>query len=184
MAHRFRFRLEVVLKLRRQRQDECRRAVATRVRAIVEAEFRLARLTGQMSEEFSTLRRLAAPPAGTTDASAGRQARSSVVVDLTAVRQHRLYANHLRQEIADAGAEIDRLREQLRAERAALTAASKDVKALEKLEARQRARHESGLARAEGMEADEVAAQFARRSHSGGNRMPHRIVGRAVESSW
>jgi len=194
MAHRFRFRLDVVLKLRRQRQDECRRAVASRVRAIAEAESRLAGLTGQMSEEFSALRRLvtaeqagvgsAAPPAGMTGASVDRPAQSSVVVDLSAVRQHRLYANRLRQEIADAGAEIARLREQLRVERAVLTAASKDVKALEKLEARQRARHELGLARAETIEADEVAAQFARRSNGGANPMSQRIVGRAVELSW
>ena len=55
------------------------------------------------------------------------------------------------------------LRTELRREQAALEEASREVKVIEKLEEKQRQRHNLVLARAERAEADEIGAQFVRR---------------------
>ncbi|MHC4609191.1 MAG: flagellar export protein FliJ, partial [Planctomycetota bacterium] len=58
---------------------------------------------------------------------------------------------------------LSELRAQLALEREALEEASKGLKVIEKLEERQRDRHNLALSRAERAEADEIGSQFARR---------------------
>lgn len=153
MAKRFQFRLETVLKLRRRGQDECRRVVAQRVRQITAQQTRIDGLGGQLDQTRGSLRGLAAP--GDEPEQAG--------LDLTGLRRHRHYANCLQQWIVEAGQALHELNRHLATEQSALAQAAREVKALEKLEEKQRARHESTLARAERAEADEAAAQLFRR---------------------
>lgn len=153
MAKRFQFRLETVAKLRRRRQDECRRVVAERVRQITAQQARIDGLGGQLDQTRGSLRGLAAP--GDESAQVG--------LDLTGLRRHRHYANCLQQWIADAGQALVELNGHLATEQSALAQAAREVKALEKLEQKQRARYELTLARAERAEADETAAQLFRR---------------------
>ena len=159
MAKRFRFRLTVVLKLRQQKQDECRRVVAGRLRQVAAVQARRERLAEQLEHRWATQRRLAMP-----GASVAEESRADTPgVDVAGIWQHGRYANHLQQCIADAEQELVGLRTELRGERAALQEAARNVKVLEKLEERQRRRHNLTLARAERAEGDEIGAEFARR---------------------
>jgi flagellar export protein FliJ len=84
-------------------------------------------------------------------------------VDVTQLRRHHVYVNHLRRCIAEANRELADQQVELAREQALLTEASRDLKVIDKLEERQRARYELGVRRAELAESDEIGAQFARR---------------------
>ena len=79
------------------------------------------------------------------------------------LRRRHVYVNHLHRSINDAKGGLARLQVEFEREQARLAEASKELKVIDKLEERQRARHELGLRRAELAEADEIGAQFARR---------------------
>jgi len=158
MAKRFRFRLEVVLKLRKQKQDECRRVVAARLRQIAAVQTRIDRMSEDLDHQRVVQRRLVGPQAAGADSVDGRPA----LLDLTGIRRHRHYVTRLLQNIAAAERQLAELRTELRREQAALEEASREVKVIEKLEEKQRQRHNLVLARAERAEADEIGAQFVR----------------------
>ncbi|MHC4064151.1 MAG: flagellar export protein FliJ [Planctomycetota bacterium] len=159
MAKRFRFRLATVLKLRTRKRDECRRALAVRLRQIGAVQSRIDSMTEQLDHQFVSQRRLAMPEAPVADGAERIDRR----LDLTGIRRHRDYANHLRRRIASDERGLSELRAQLALEREALEEASKGLKVIEKLEERQRDRHNLALSRAERAEADEIGSQFARR---------------------
>jgi len=156
MAKRYRFRLEVVLRLRRQKQDDCRRTVAARLRQIAGLGARIDRLNEALGTESARLRTLALPDGTERAGGAG-------ALDIPGIRRHRNYALYLQDDTAAARRELAEQRGELKREQAALAQAAKNVKALEKLEERQRRGHDLILRRAELAQADEIGAQFARR---------------------
>ena len=85
-------------------------------------------------------------------------------MDLTGVRRHRVYTNYLRVSLSAARQQVAALRAELAKEQAVLAEATKAVRILDKLEERQRQRHDLAITRAERAEDDEIAAQFARRT--------------------
>ena len=156
MAKRFRFRLEVVRRLRKQKEDECRRVVAERLRQVNGVRGRIGMLTEHLHREHLVIRR---------DASAGEAAAGRL--DMDGLRRRHAYVNYLHRSINEAKGELVRLLVEFERDRARLAEASKELKVIDKLEERQRARHELGVRRAELAEADEVAAQFTRRGVAG-----------------
>ena len=156
MAKRFRFRLEVVRRLRKQKEDECRRVVAERLRQVNGVRGRIGMLTEYLHQEHLAIRR----DASVGEAAAGR-------LDMDGLRRRHVYVNYLHRSINEAKGELVRLLVEFERDRARLAEASKELKVIDKLEERQRARHELGVRRAELAEADEVAAQFARRGAAG-----------------
>jgi flagellar FliJ protein len=158
MAKRFKFRLEVVRRLRKQKEDECRRAVAERLRQVSGVRKRIGTLTDRLHQEHADIRH----GASGGDAAIG-------VLDMDNLRRRHVYVNYLHRSLSDAKELLGRLEAELRREQVRLAEASKELKVINKLEERQRARYELELQRAERAEADEVAAQFARRV---GDRSP------------
>ena len=156
MAKRFRFRLEVVRRLRKQKEDECRRVVAERLRQVSGVRGRIGMQTEHLHQEHSAMRR----GASAGDAAACR-------LDMNELRRRHAYVNYLHRSINEAKGELVRQQVEFEREQARLAEASKELKVIDKLEERQRARHELGVRRAESAEADEVAAQFARRGAAG-----------------
>ena len=166
MAKRFRFRLETVRRLRKQAQDECRRVVAERLRQVAAVRSRINEMDGQLAEQRATVRNLVLPSPPADDAGAGQGVAR--LLDMDRMRRHRLYMNHLRQGIARGERQAAELQGLLRKDQAALAEATKRVRVIDKLEERQRSRHELMLRRAETAENDEIAAQFARRQSATG----------------
>jgi flagellar export protein FliJ len=155
MAKRFKFRLEVVRKLRQRKEDERRRIVAERFRLVGEVRGRIGGMNEQLRRERGAVR-------GLVEAKGGIESPPRPV-DVTQLRRHHVYVNHLRRCIAEASRELADQQVALAREQALLTEASKDLKVIDKLEERQRARYELGVRRAELAESDEIGAQFARR---------------------
>lgn len=176
MAKRFRFRLEVVRKLRKRREDECRRVVAERFRRIGEVRGRIDRMNGQLHEERFAVQGLV----GATD---GPESRPKMV-DVTELRRHQVYVHHLRRRLAETNRELAEQQAELAREQGLLAEASKELKVIDKLEERQRARYELDLRRTELAEADEVGAQFARRARQGAGRVALAATGEAAEGGW
>lgn len=168
MAKRFKFRLETLRKLRKRRQDECRRMVAARLRQIAGVQDQIDAFNDQLDLHVAAMRRLAWPGSGSAAGAAAGAGRVRPVwtVDLTGVRRHRVYTNHLRHTLTAAWQQVVALRAELTREQGVLAKATKAVKVLDKLEERQRQRHDLALARAERAETDEIAAQCARRNAS------------------
>lgn len=162
MAKRFKFRLTTLRKLRKQRQDECRRVVGARLRQVTGAEEQLDGFGDQLALQTAAMRRLASPPADVGEGAA--QAATVWTVDLTAVRRHRAYTNQLRAGIVAGQQQLASLKVELSKQQAVLGEATKQVRILDKLEERQRRRHELAVSRAEVAQSDEIAAQFARRN--------------------
>jgi flagellar biosynthesis chaperone FliJ len=166
MAKRFKFRLTTLRKLRKQRQDECRRAVGAKLRQVAGAQEQLDGFGEQLALHTAAMRRLASPAA---DAAAGAaQAPTVWTVDLTAVRRHRAYTDHLRASIVAGRQQLAVLEAELSKEQVALGESTKEIRILDKLEEGQRRRHELTLTRAEVAQNDEITAQFARRNAPAG----------------
>ncbi len=152
MAKRFRFRLEVVRKLRKRAEDQQRRVVAERFRQVNAVREQIDGLTALLEGEHASIRQ---------SVSGGREGCNRL--DMDDLRRHHVHISQLHRSLAAARGELTRLRGELEEEQGRLAEASKQVKVLDKLEERQRARYDTALKRAELADADEVAAQFVRR---------------------
>lgn len=162
MAKRFRFRLETVRRLRKQAQDDCRRAVARRLREVEAVRQRIEAMSAQLSGERVAVRQLVSPGADAEATAGDGSGGGSMVVDL--MRRHRTFINYLHQSIADARVKLAGLQKLLREDQAALDEATRQLRVIEKLEEKQRQRHDLAMQRAETAENDEIAVQFARRT--------------------
>ena len=149
MAKEFRFRLEVVRRLREQARDAQRRAVADAVRAVARAEQDIDRLTGQLRQ--------------TVELNRGQ--RTLPRVDIPALRVGEFYRNWLHHRILDRSLSLARDQAHLQAERSRLGQASARLKAIEKLRERRWSRYRQQLVREEQAQSDEAALRrFAARS--------------------
>jgi flagellar export protein FliJ len=152
MAKAFRFRLEVVERVRRQAVDKQRRVVAEVLRDVAAAELRVARAT----EEIRALTLMT------------RDARQSSVLDVASLRGHQFHRGWLADQAIKAQAEFDQKKGDLAVERARLAENLTRLRVIEKLRERQTQAHRVEQTRIEQGELDEVALQqFWRRERVG-----------------
>lgn len=135
------FRLEPLLKIRRLKEDEAKRAVADRLREIQRAQQGIAVLDQQLMEAGATMRSLVL---------AGR------IVPQEAARQ-RGYIGSLQGRRLNVMARRQALLQALVADRAALAEATKRRKIFEKLKERQHQRRIRELDLAERRSSDEMS---------------------------
>ena len=150
MAKVFRFRLEVVERVRAQSVDKQRRVVADAVRALTTAEQRVANVTDE-------LRDLALQT---------RDAKQAVVLDVGSLRGQQFYRGWLADQAIKAEAEAGERRQGLALERNRLAEASKRLKVIERLRERQWERFRVEQNRREQVDLDEVAIQVFRHASS------------------
>ena len=144
MARRFRFRLEMVRRLREQARDAQRRVVADAVRAVTHLEDRIARLTRQLDDTADRF----------------RDAQRAERLDVVSLRGHQIFRGWLTRKIAESNEELVRRQASLDYERARLAEVWKRLKAIEKLRERQWERHLTEVAREERAVNDEAALQM------------------------
>lgn len=158
MAGRFRFRLEVVRRVRKQAQDMQRRVVADAIQAAQEVENRMGRLTEELDR--------------TMDRS--RDARRLHELDISALRGHQVYRGCIHRRLLESATELVKRRATLDVERSKLAETTKRLKAIEKLRERKLASHVKTLEREEQAGYDETAAGLYMRalgaSRAGGVR--------------
>ena len=157
MAGRFRFRLGVVERLRRQARDSQRRVVADAVRGVRHVEQRIAGLTRQLAE--------------TVDGT--RAAQEAERLDVVSLRGHQIYRGGLHRWILESDAELGERQRELDTERNRLVEASKRLKVIEKLRERHWGRYLTQLRREEQAITDETAVQiFLRSGREVGSEVP------------
>jgi flagellar export protein FliJ len=143
MAKKFRFKLEAVHKLRERERDAQRRRVADAVRAVTDAEQRLASRNDSLRGTFA----------------AGRDVQSSPRLDVGLIRSHRFYQSWLHGSILESSAEVGKRRRELAVERESLGRSNARFKSLEKLKERKWRRHLEDVKREELATFDEIGMQ-------------------------
>ena len=143
MARKFRFRLEVVRKLREQARDEQRLVVAEVIRAVRSVEGRMEQLTDQLRE---TVHRT-------------RDAREERRLDLPSLRGHQFYQGWLHRRIMETHENLAVSKARLDAERVRLGEATMRLKAIETLRERRWKRHQTLVHREEQAVGDEAAVR-------------------------
>lgn len=155
MSRGFTFRLETVLRVRREAFEERQRVVAVRLRGLQAEQHRAADLEGRIALALEE----------------SRLAQAGGVVDLQQVRGLRVFVFSLRQQLEQVNFAIKRQEEHLRKERAAMIEASVALKAIEKLRERRLERYLQDEQRREAAEAGELAIQgFLRRRGAASER--------------
>ena len=149
MAKRFRFRLDVVERVRRQVRDKQRRVVADAVRAARQMEDHVASVTDQLRRSVRE--------------TASTQSRASL--DVALVRTQEFHRNWLHRQMMDARMELEQRQKALASKRHELAEATKQLRVIEKLRDRQWQRHVIEVKREEHATHDEVAiTQYLRAS--------------------
>lgn len=146
MAKRYRFRLETLLRLRRQRADEQKRVVAQRLRQV-----------GRIEQHKRLLETSIAEHVRSTRGSLGGER-----IDVDQLKVGRYWLIRLRRGVLEADAALAAQRAMLAQERSELAERRKATKVLERLEERQREAHRAELEREERMELDDMnSTRFA-----------------------
>ena len=140
MAKRFTFRLDSLLRLRQQHEDEKKRIVAARLREIAALEHRQQTLLTEIARQTQAMREVLTAP--------------TVVVD--ELKQGRHWLIRLRRGVLELDAQLAGEHAILAQERADLAEARKNTKVLERLKERQRAAYVAGVNRREQAELDEM----------------------------
>ncbi|MBN1489509.1 MAG: flagellar export protein FliJ [Phycisphaerae bacterium] len=140
MAKQFVFRLETLLKLRKQREDRQKRVVAERLRQITRTQDEIRGLEWQIVGQVSAMRDEAAQPR----------------LDAQNLAKNRHWLSRLHRSRLEADAHLRLLEARLAQERAVLAQAARDKKVMEKLKERQRERYLQGLDRQEMIAADDL----------------------------
>ncbi len=141
MAKLFKFRLETVLRVRRQKEDEKKRIVARRIREVLAQEKHINNLQKQTIATVTDIQR--------------QMQNGSVDVDL--ISRQRYWLSHLHQMGLQAQLHLRQLNQQLAQERLVLSEAAKEVKVLEKLRERLWQRYQKQLQKQEILEADDLS---------------------------
>jgi flagellar export protein FliJ len=146
VAKRFSFRLEVLLKLRRQREDEKKLAVATRLREIATVERRKLAFQMEIARHVQVM----------------RDSLSVAQADVDRLKMGRYWLARLRRGVLECDARLATVQGLLAQERAELAEARKQAKVLERLKERQQAAFTAALTRREQRELDEMnSVRFA-----------------------
>lgn len=133
------FRFETLLKLRKQREDERKRLVASRLRGISHLEIRRVKLLDQIDEQNTAMRQVLQGE-----------------VDMDDVRLGRHWLIRLRRGVLETDAEIATQRAILAQERIHLAEAAKQTKILQKLKERKNERLLAERIRQEQVATDEI----------------------------
>ncbi len=144
MARRFRFRLDVVERVRRSLRDAQQRVVAEAARAVAAARNRETSWTNDLQGSFA----------------GSRMIQSSARIDMTCLLTYQLHRGWLRRTIESAGAEVLEKLHKFEEERTKLAEASKHLKVIEKLRERQWQRHVQEIKREEQAVNDEAAVHM------------------------
>lgn len=144
MARRFRFRLDAVERLRRSARDAQQRVVGEAARAVAVAQSRELSWAEDLHGSFDQSRRV----------------QSAARVDMACLRTYQLHRGWLRRTIESAGVEVSEKLLQLKEERTKLAEASKHLKVIESLRARQWQRHVLEIKREEQVANDEAAVHI------------------------
>ncbi|MCB9851818.1 MAG: flagellar export protein FliJ [Phycisphaerales bacterium] len=134
------FRFETLLKLRRQKEDEAKRALASRIGQIRDLEERQKALQSRIDQQSTR----------------SRQILGEEALRLDELRLSRHWVTRLRQGLLQAEAEMRTQRAILAAERTRLADASKDRKVLARLKERRLDRYFAEQQRREQAEMDEM----------------------------
>ena len=141
MAKRFKFRLDTVLKIRKQREDQRKRVVADRLRQIARVREQMASIDRQIRDEMAAI----------------RSAQEPGTIDIQQAMRHRHWLGHLHKTALEAEARLRFLEARLAQERAALAEAMKERRILEKLKDQQWQRYRKEGEKREIVESDEMA---------------------------
>ena len=148
MAKQYDFRFETLLKLRRQHEDERKRAVAARIREIHTLEERQRVLLQRIADQAADTRR----------------ALMSGTVDVDDLRLGRHWTVRLRRGVLETEAAINGQKALLAQERQRLADAAKNRKVLEQLKERRLAEYRAQEERREQKDLDEISVtMFTRR---------------------
>lgn len=148
MARAFRFRLDVVQRLRKQTVDEHRRALAAILRRLRATEAAIRDIEGLLDE----------------CSRATREDQAAGMLNLGTVTAWQMYRVLLHDRLVRELANAARIAHEAAAQRERLADAHKQLKAVEKLRERQWERYLVDLRRAEQRETDEQAVQRYHRS--------------------
>ncbi len=150
MAKRFNFRLEAVMKLRKQKEDENKRAVAQRVREMTTQQDHLMTLNEHIACEI-------------------RRARDNALhahLDAPDLSKRRFWISHLQRGVLEAESRVRDLEKKLAADRTVLVAASREYRVIETLRDKRLQAHNREQERLETIEAGEMAVSlFVRRQN-------------------
>ncbi len=136
---KFQFRLQTILKLRRQQEDQKKRDVGLLVSQINEYQRQALEMAQIIKEQGYILKE-----------------HIQGDVDVSWIAGYQGYINYLRQSIAEKINSVTQVQPQLNQARRALAEAAKQTKILEKLEEKLRNRHEERLKKMEAREIDEI----------------------------
>ena len=153
MAKRFNFRLETVLKLRKQSEQEKQRVLAVRLREMSTLRDHLMGLNEQIASEL----RLAGGFA------------VHAHLDVPALSKRRFWVSHLQRGVLETESKMRELEESLLEDRKALAEAAREFKIIETLRSKKRQQHDQMLEREETIEADETSLQYHTYRQRGNN---------------
>lgn len=140
MAQRYKFRLETLLRLRQQREDEKKRVVASRLRKIRTLEQHKQALETRIAQQAEVIRDLLV------------QER----MDVDELKAGRHWMIRLRRGVLEADGALASNRAILAQERADLANARKETKVLERLKERQQEAFVAEIERQDRIEADDL----------------------------
>lgn len=141
MAKRFQFRLETVLRLRKERERAQQRVVAERVQALGAAQARMRSAGRQLVDAVD----------------AARGERGVGMLDLAQIARQRFWMGHLQRVLTEEDRAAQQIARGLASERRRLAERARDRRAIEKLREHQEQRHNDEVARADRIELDELA---------------------------
>lgn len=140
MAKRFTFRFETMLRIRKQREDEHKRIVASRLREIGGVQNHMTSLDKQIRDELQAI----------------RFGRRPGTIDMQQIIRHRHWLGCLHKGVLEGQAKMRFLEAELARERADLAEAAKQRRILEKLKERQREQYHGEQDRLEALAADDL----------------------------
>jgi flagellar export protein FliJ len=151
MAKRYAFRLETLLRLRQQREDEQKRVVASRLRKIKSIEQQKQVLQVRITEQVDSMR--------------GLLTRGQMDIDQLKAGRH--WMVRLRRGVLEADGAIVANRSMLAQERVHLANVRKDTKILERLKEKQREAFFVEIERQDRIESDDMnVTRFAHAAFS------------------
>ncbi len=151
MAKKFKFRLDVVERVRRQARDVQRREVAQAVRAVTRVEDHIAALGGQLRQTIAAT--------STTLETPG--------LDVALVRMQVFHRGWLHRQVLLTQQTLAERQRELSTQRSKLADATKQLRVIEKLKDKQWRRHTTLVNREEQASSDEISlARYLRTTHA------------------
>ena len=147
---KFAFRLQTLLKLRQQVEDQKQRVVAELVQQINQQQQEALELNAAMREQGEILK--------------GQRAAGKI--DVAWFGNYRSYVTHMQQAIQQRVQTVQEIQKKLMVARHALAEATKETKVLEKLKQRRRERYDHELQLAEAREQDEISTNMFLRKNA------------------